>query len=86
MLNLLNHSTRADTMQHVPPRCEQKRNGVVCRNLQMPPNVRKRVRFMGNELVPSPAIIEKAQGGMVGVKKTFFRIARKDFFSHNFFV
>jgi hypothetical protein len=76
MLNLLNHSTRADTTQHVPPRCEQKRNGVVCRNLQMPPNVRKRVRSLGNELVPSPAIIAKAQGGMVGQYVFFLKCVR----------
>ena len=76
MLNLLNHSLRADTMQHVPPRCERKRNAMMCRNLQMPPNVRKRVRFMGNELVPSPEIIEKAQGGIVSQYVFFLKCVR----------
>jgi hypothetical protein len=48
----------------------------MCRNLQMPPNVRKRVRSLENELVPSPAIIEKAQGGMVGQYVFFLKCVR----------
>jgi hypothetical protein len=76
MLNLLNHSTRADTMRHVRTRCQRKRNAMMCRNLQMSPNVRKRVRSLKNELVPSPAIIAKAQGGTVGQYVFFLKCVR----------
>jgi hypothetical protein len=63
-------------MRHVRTRCQRKRNAMMCRNLQMPPNVRKRVRSLGNELVPSPAIIAKAQGGMVGQYVFFLKCVR----------
>jgi len=58
-------------MRGVSPFTNAAQRGATCAFLG------KRVRSLGNELVPSPAFFSKPQGGIVGVKKTFFRIARR---------